>query len=204
MASTTSKTIQLFAILINFLLMLASAAPQTSGLTQTLCSGDNTGSSSAVGKSIDNELLCESHAKLATLTVFSDYMSNGRCFDTCKANYAFAIVQYQSCWCSNYAPAQTTSTGSCSENCPGYPYENCGSQSGSLFGYIALNKSPSGTLGVSSTSASNTLTSAPPSSSQTVSFQFLANRSLAFPYFQFRFHLLLLPLCHRYHQLHQF
>ena len=181
MACTTSQAIQLLVILINSLLMLASPAPQSSGLTQALCSTDNTGSSSAVGKSIDYEPLWKLVAKITNLAAFSDYMSNGRCFDTCKANYAFAIVQYQSCWCSNYAPAYTTSTGSCNENCPGYPYEQCGSQSGNLYGYIALSKSPSGTLGASSTSGSTTPTSAPPSSSQTVSFQFLSRSFSSFP-----------------------
>ena len=166
-------------ILVNSFL-LVSAAPQTSGLSQALCSSDNTGSSSAVGELENCNLPGKFNTDLADVVVTNDYMSNGRCFDTCKANYAFAIVQYQSCWCSNYAPAQTSSTGSCNENCPGYPFEKCGSQSGSMFGYIALNKSPSGTLGASSTSVSNTPTSAQSSSSQTVSFHFLRSFS-SFP-----------------------
>ena len=107
----------------------------------------------------------------------NDFQSNGRCFDTCKANYAFAIVQYQSCWCSNYAPAHTASAGSCNQDCPGYPFEQCGSQSAGLFGYIALNNSPSGTLGASSASPSSTPTSAPPSSSLPVSSQSLCRSS---------------------------
>lgn len=84
----------------------------------------------------------------------SIYQSNGKCFDACVQNYAFAIVQYQKCWCSNYIPARTTSTGSCNQDCPGYPDEQCGSSSAGLFGYIALSKSPSGTLGASSNSPS--------------------------------------------------
>ncbi len=107
------------------------------------------------------------------------YQSNGRCFDTCKANYAFAVVQYQSCWCSNYAPAHTTSVSSCNQDCPGYPFEQCGSQSAGLFGYIALNKSPSGTIGASSASSSNTPTSTPPSSSLTVSISSLGRSSFS-------------------------
>lgn len=87
------------------------------------------------------------------------FNSNGACQTACSG-FAFAIVQDQDCWCSNYAPADTTSTGNCSEACPGYPYENCGSASSGLFGYIALSKAPSGTIGASpSTSTTSTPTS---------------------------------------------
>ena len=79
-------------------------------------------------------------------------MSNGKCHDECSG-YAFAIVQYKSCWCSNYAPGDTTSTGSCNVNCPGYPYEQCGDQSAGLYGYIALGPSPQGTQGGAASSA---------------------------------------------------
>ena len=79
-------------------------------------------------------------------------MSNGKCHDECSG-YAFAIVQYKSCWCSNYAPGDTTSTGSCNVNCPGYPFEQCGDQSAGLYGYIALGPSPQGTQGGAASSA---------------------------------------------------
>jgi hypothetical protein len=79
-------------------------------------------------------------------------MSNGLCHDTCEANYAFAIVQGQNCWCSNYIPSNQQSTSNCNEPCPGFPSDLCGSSSG-LFGYIALNLKPSGTAGASSSSA---------------------------------------------------
>lgn len=81
------------------------------------------------------------------------YQSNGACQTTCNG-YAFAVVQAQSCWCSNYAPADTTSTSDCSESCPGYPDENCGSTSSGLFGYVALGKAPSGTTGASPSTSS--------------------------------------------------
>ena len=87
------------------------------------------------------------------------YNSNGACQTACSG-FAFAVVQDQNCWCSNYAPAYTTSVGSCSETCPGYPYENCGSASSGLFGYVALGNAPSGTIGTS-TSTSTTPTSTP-------------------------------------------
>ena len=101
------------------------------------------------------------------------FNSNGACDNVCSG-FAFAVVQGQSCWCSNYVPADTTSTSECSEACPGYPYENCGSQSAGLFGYVALGKAPLGTVGAAaSTSTTPTPTPTPtstttPTTSETV------------------------------------
>lgn len=78
------------------------------------------------------------------------YQSNGRCTDLCKANYAFAIVQDQNCWCGDYIPAEQSRVDRCSRNCPGYPDEKCGDIEAGLFGYIALNKDPVGTAGAPS------------------------------------------------------
>lgn len=83
-------------------------------------------------------------------SVVDIYNSNGACQTQCQGQYAFAIVQWQSCWCSNYVPADQTSTGDCSQQCPGYPDESCGSEDDGLYGYIALNRAPSGTMGASS------------------------------------------------------
>ena len=99
--------------------------------------------------------------------------SNGKCKELCSG-YAFAVVQYQDCWCSNYAPGDATSTGDCSVPCPGYPFESCGDQSSGLFGYVALGPAPSGTRGASS--PSNSPSSSPsqpqsPNPSQPVSTQ---------------------------------
>ncbi|KAL8696661.1 MAG: hypothetical protein Q9224_002682 [Gallowayella concinna] len=111
-----------------FLLLLAFELPVVDALTQSLCSSFNTGAGSQV--------------------VTNNYQSNGECFDTCKANYAFAVVQGKNCWCSDYAPADTASvSSSCNTPCPGYPFEQCGS--GQYFGYIKLNKAAVGTLGAS-------------------------------------------------------
>ena len=87
----------------------------------------------------------------------NNYQSNGACSQSC-AGYAFAVVQYTSCWCSNYIPAVTTSSGSCAVPCPGYPYENCGNEASGLFGYVALGKAPLGTKGAV---ASSSTTQAP-------------------------------------------
>jgi len=114
------------------------------------CSSQNTGSSSSANTSI--------------------FQSNGLCQQTC-ANYAFAILQDKSCWCSNVAPADTTGVSGCSSPCPGYPSDQCGNASENLYGYIALGPSPSGTLAASTqsipTSTSSQETTSSSSSSST-------------------------------------
>jgi len=99
------------------------------GLTITYCSSQNTGASFA--------------------PVNNPYQSDGACYDTCLAGYAFAILQGSNCWCSNYIPEDTTSISSCDSQCPGFPSDTCGNQALNLFGYISLTISPSGTLDTS-------------------------------------------------------
>ncbi|TQS38551.1 hypothetical protein Golomagni_00940 [Golovinomyces magnicellulatus] len=83
----------------------------------------------------------------------SVYQSNGLCTNFCIQDFAFAILQDQNCWCSNYIPP-TTTTG-CTLKCPGYPFESCGGDE--LYEYIALgNVSPSGTLEASPTTQTST------------------------------------------------
>lgn len=66
-------------------------------------------------------------------------MSDGKCSDNCKSgNYAFAITQFTSCYCSNEAPGSTVSLGECNTPCPGYGYEQCGNQDAGTFGYIQI------------------------------------------------------------------
>ncbi len=154
-ASTMSQAIRISFLLHYLQLLWVLGTQQVSGLTQALCSSGNTGTSFAVGKLIESYGRC----LLLTVSVRSQYMSNGHCFDTCKAKYVFAIVQDQSCWCSNKAPVRTASVGACNQNCPGFPFEQCGSQSAGLFGYIALNKTLSGTRETFSAAPSNTATS---------------------------------------------
>ena len=81
----------------------------------------------------------------------STFQSNGLCQQTC-VNYAFAILQDKSCWCSNFAPADTTGVSGCSSPCPGYPSDLCGNASANLYGYIAIGPSPSGTVAASTQS----------------------------------------------------
>jgi cell wall integrity and stress response component len=122
-----------------------------------------------------------------SLTFFLDtsiYQSNGRCHDQCNPNYAFAIVQGDNCWCSNYIPANQQSTGKCNMACPGYPSDLCGNESQGLFGYIALDSKPSGTAGAASSTAavsttnSPTYVSIPPSSSRSMVSQLFRQPSL--------------------------
>ncbi|KAI4109096.1 MAG: hypothetical protein LQ339_001901 [Xanthoria mediterranea] len=126
------------------LIIFAIHVPVANAVSQSLCSSFNTGADSD--------------------DVTYDYQSAGRCFDNCKAQYAFAIVKGKSCWCSDYAPADTTSLGSCSSPCPGYPFEQCGSDA--FFGYIAIGKAPAGTTGASQSQSS---TSSPPEVSTSIS-----------------------------------
>ncbi|KAJ8058869.1 hypothetical protein OCU04_011853 [Sclerotinia nivalis] len=83
----------------------------------------------------------------------SIYQSDGLCHDFCVGEYAFAIVQGEYCWCSNYVPGTTTSTSDCSAPCPGYPDDTCGGSG--TYGYIALALSPSGTKGAATSSTSS-------------------------------------------------
>ncbi|CAD0087196.1 unnamed protein product [Aureobasidium vineae] len=116
------------------LALMSSFWQHAHGLSQTYCSSQNSGS--------DYD------------AVTNIYQSNGACHDECAANYAFAIVQYQQCWCSNYAPADQLDVSQCSQSCPGYPSESCGDKDNGLYGYIKLNIDPSGTLGSGSSSSS--------------------------------------------------
>ena len=78
------------------------------------------------------------------------FQTNGACQTQCQDQYAFAVVQNDHCWCSNYMPADTVSVSECGQVCPGYGPENCGDSDKGLFGYVALSKSPLGTAGASS------------------------------------------------------
>ncbi|KAK1093375.1 hypothetical protein LTR48_002454 [Friedmanniomyces endolithicus] len=93
---------------------VVSVRAQGDGLSQQYCSNENTGSNYQA--------------------VYNIYQSNGACHDQCKDNYAFAVVQWQDCWCSNYIPAEQQSISNCNQNCPGYPSEQCGNQSAGLYG----------------------------------------------------------------------
>ncbi|KAK1594258.1 uncharacterized protein LY79DRAFT_589405 [Colletotrichum navitas] len=136
---------------------LSQAAPEPDlllprQLTQTLCSSQNT---------------AFTNANLST------WQSNGLCQDFCRGqNFAFAIVQWQSCWCSDVAPAPSTEaevSDKCNDICPGYDIEHCGARP-NYYGYLALAKAPTSTAGSgggggggSDSDSGSTLSPAPPS-----------------------------------------
>jgi hypothetical protein len=83
------------------------------------------------------------------------WQSNGHCHDRCLSQYAFAIVQDNNCWCSDWIPSDQQDVRQCSDKCPGYPNELCGNGGKGLFGYIALSKQPSGTVAAATPTPSN-------------------------------------------------
>lgn len=128
-------------------------------------------------------LLCCSTADTVS-TDYSIYQSNGACETHCQGSYAFAILQGYNCWCSNYVPASQEDTGSCSQTCPGYPSDLCGSTENDTYGYYLLSGAvPAGTAGASSSNTANTKTrtaTATATSSQLVSTS-LADPGSSFP-----------------------
>ncbi|KAI1105832.1 hypothetical protein F4804DRAFT_349725 [Jackrogersella minutella] len=84
----------------------------------------------------------------------SIYQSDGLCHDFCLADFAYAIIQDSDCWCSNYTPDDSTQvdTSKCDTQCPGFPADTCGADG--LWGYMTLEKSPTGTKGSGSSSSS--------------------------------------------------
>ncbi|KAI0415616.1 hypothetical protein F5X98DRAFT_211452 [Xylaria grammica] len=100
---------------------------------------------------------CASDNTAATATNSSIWQSNGLCHDFCvDKSYAFAILQEHDCWCSNYVPAESSQvdTDECNDSCPGWQDDTCGATG--LYGYIALDTSPSGTADASSSTSTST------------------------------------------------
>ncbi|KAG6008290.1 hypothetical protein E4U21_004752 [Claviceps maximensis] len=85
------------------------------------------------------------------------YQSVGACSSTCGTQYAYAVLQNNLCWCSNYGPdASTQSDGACHLPCPGYPADVCGG-AGGLYSYVLLNAAMvRGTTGGDSDSGTET------------------------------------------------
>ncbi|OAA57036.1 Carbohydrate-binding WSC [Niveomyces insectorum RCEF 264] len=92
---------------------------------------------------------CASINTASTPTNSSIYQSDGLCFNFCLNQYAYAVIQENHCWCSDYTPDESkqASTSECSFQCPGFPNDTCGGDG--LYGYMTLNKKPSGTLDLS-------------------------------------------------------
>ena len=101
------------------------------------------------------------------------YQSNGNCTNHCKdeGTYAFAVLKYTDCWCSNYAPGETADISDCQKDCPGFPAEKCGDKDNNLFMYIQMDGKVSGTIGGSqpTSSAEPSKTKDKPTEAPTVS-----------------------------------
>ncbi|KAJ6257500.1 Cell wall integrity and stress response component [Drechslerella dactyloides] len=72
--------------------------------------------------------------------VLDIYQSDGKCQETCVADYAYAVVLYQSCWCSNYTPKNQLPLSDCDDPCPGYPTDRCGNRTMTYYNYIELDQ----------------------------------------------------------------
>ncbi|RVD84680.1 uncharacterized protein DFL_006412 [Arthrobotrys flagrans] len=70
----------------------------------------------------------------------SIYQSDGECRDHCVNDYAFGIVLWQNCWCSNYPPIELKNLDECQDSCPGYPDDRCGNRTENYYNYIELDQ----------------------------------------------------------------
>jgi hypothetical protein len=134
MVFTSSPTLSSVFVALFFMLFSVLATAQDTGFTQSYCSTQNTGTDDAF---------------------FWTWQSNGKCTDHCNSEgtYAFAVIQYTNCWCTNYVPSTTTDITSCQKGCPGYTDEKCGDKDAGLYIYIELSGKPSGTAGGSQPSS---------------------------------------------------
>ncbi|KAJ4986399.1 ER membrane protein [Stagonosporopsis vannaccii] len=146
--ASTRPTLSTMIVAIATLLFSVLATAQGTGFTQSYCSSQNTGTGDAF---------------------FWTYQTNGKCRDHCaeQGSYAFAVIRFQDCWCSDYIPATTTDMSSCQVDCPGYPSEKCGNEDEGLYIYIELAGQPSGTAGGGSRPSSTEVSSATPVPSST-------------------------------------
>lgn len=101
-----------------------------------------------------------------------DWQSNGWCTTHCPSNYAYAVILWKECWCTNYIPQEQEDTSQCSTDCPGFPSEKCGNRDKNLYVYLKLDGSPSGTKGTArptsaDVSSAPSVTSSPSSTKAT-------------------------------------
>lgn len=75
----------------------------------------------------------------------SIFQTQGLCEKFCTGEYAFAILNDQSCWCSDYEPSEDAKVDDdeCNIRCPAYT-EWCGGKN-DKYGYLELGKTPEGT-----------------------------------------------------------
>ncbi|PCG93123.1 Carbohydrate-binding WSC, subgroup [Penicillium occitanis (nom. inval.)] len=136
---------------------LLIGSSSVAALTIEYCSTENTASSSTENTNI--------------------YQSNGACNTQCSADYAFAVLQGQDCWCSNYIPASTVDVSECNTSCPGYPSDLCGNTDKGYYGYIAM----SGHKASGTATGKSTATATDSSSSSTTSSEGTATETSTGP-----------------------
>lgn len=110
---------------------------------------------------------CSTINTASTNANLSIFQSHGLCGDFCRGDYAYAVLNYQSCWCSDYTPSDSTivSNDKCNTGCPGYS-ELCGGKG--VYGYLELGKNPKGTKGSSSDGSASVSTVSTPDGIRTV------------------------------------
>ncbi|GMM33374.1 hypothetical protein DASC09_006990 [Saccharomycopsis crataegensis] len=124
-----------------------------------------------------------------TFSQSSQYQSNGLCINSCSG-YAFAIVSYKDCYCSNYYPPSDTTEdlSTCEVDCPGYPSDKCAGNG--AYGYILIgtasgtqseSSSTSSSSSSKSSSSSSAATKTTSSSSQKTSVVMVTSTSTATP-----------------------
>lgn len=87
------------------------------------------------------------------LTGENIYQTLGLCNDHCQGKFAYAVLQYQECWCSNDKPSEMVDVEDCNQTCPGYPDQKCGNKGAGLYAYVPLDGAPiSSSNGTSSVS----------------------------------------------------
>ncbi|KAH8590096.1 hypothetical protein B0O99DRAFT_655140 [Bisporella sp. PMI_857] len=79
------------------------------------------------------------------------WQSYGACTQTCSG-YAFAVLQINECWCTNYIPGVKTDVSDCYTSCPGYNEDMCASFG--LYAYYQIGN-PSGTKDANSASSTH-------------------------------------------------
>ncbi|EFE45135.1 ER membrane protein Wsc4, putative [Trichophyton verrucosum HKI 0517] len=119
----------------------------------------------ALAAAVDLDYCAEFNTGSTFNSVVDGFQSIGACQKTCGTQYAFAVLQGKTCWCTNAAPKDTIPNGRCNQNCPGYPDDKCGNTSEGLFAYIMLDKKPSTTIGNPSSTTTSSVSSTQFSSS---------------------------------------
>lgn len=111
-----------------------------------------------------------SHMQTGTNDVYTwDFQSNGNCTNHCRqeGNFAFAVVQWKDCFCSDYIPADQADLSECGVKCPGFPSEHCGDVDNNFWLYLKLAGTPSGTASSTGSKPTSPASSKrPPQSSQ--------------------------------------